>query len=88
MKCIPTPTNRQYTRKLIEQTESIMTRMRWKAYFFDNKDDDRTTEHYNIKTRKYPPKIKDLEPFETDLLKLIGNIKYMAQLQSWCPYAV
>ena len=34
LKCIPIPTNKEYTKKLISQIEKILKRMRWKALFF------------------------------------------------------
>ena len=34
MRNIPIPTNKEYTKRLIEKTEDVLLRMRWKALFF------------------------------------------------------
>ena len=38
-KNIPIPTHREYLKRLVEKIESVIRRMRWKALFFLNKDD-------------------------------------------------
>ena len=38
MKNIPIPSRNSYLKKLIEKTESVIKRMRWKAFFFENSD--------------------------------------------------
>ena len=52
------------------------------SFFFDNKDkiqNDRnaeTVENYGFKSRKCPPQIKDMIPFENDLHQLIKKIEF------------
>lgn len=54
--------------------------MRWKVFCYNNKENnsENCTEHTfrGIKSKKFPPKIKDLEDFESDLLKLMHKIKF------------
>ena len=43
MKNIPIPSRNTYIKKLIEKTESVIKRIRWKAFFFEqNKDKNKT----------------------------------------------
>lgn len=62
--------------------------MRWKALFFmipkdDSSDDSEENatqipneEKYGFKSRKCPPQIEELKPFEDDMLQLIENIRF------------
>ena len=50
--------------------------MRWKAIFFDSENSPDPPYRYGIKTRAFPSRIADLEPFECGLLKLIPNVKF------------
>ena len=61
---------------MIEKAESLVRRMRWKAFFFLNpqcKPDSKET--YGFKTNKPAPYIAELKPFEDDLYNMIANIK-------------
>ena len=54
MKNIPIPTDDQYLFKLIQMTEQFIKRLRWKAFFFlqkDNESDKSNKETYKFKTR-------------------------------------
>ena len=63
LKNIPLPSKDAYKKKLIEKTESVVKRMRWKALFFDQKSNANnettpTNENesgYKLKSRKCPP---------------------------------
>lgn len=77
MKNIPFTSKSEYTKRLIEKTESVLKRMRWKAFFFLNpeiKAEEKET--YGFNSRKTPPQIDEMIKFEDDLLQLIGNIKF------------
>lgn len=55
--------------------------MRWKAFFFLTNGDDLEERHpleetFGFKSRKCPPPIDNLTPFEEDLIRLIENIKF------------
>ena len=80
MKNIPIPPRNTYLKKLIEKTESVIKRMRWKAFFYERKKDHTSTpdekNSFGFKSRKCPPRIEDLECFETDLLKMINKIEF------------
>ena len=78
MKNIPVPAdNREYIKRLIEKTESLIKRMRWKAFFYlhpEAKAEKKET--YGFKSRKTPPQIDDMMKFEDDLLQTIENIQF------------
>ena len=77
MKNIPIPPRSGYTQRLIEMTEKLTQRMRWKAYFFLNPDKKpKQTETFGFKTRNMAPHIKELTNFEQDMTQLIQNIKF------------
>ena len=75
-KNIPTPKEGQYIRTLIVKADEVLARMRWKAHYFDSEATAGPEYMYEIKTRSFPPRIVDLEPFEYDLLKLISGIRF------------
>ena len=79
LKNIPIPSPATYSTRLIEKVESLIKRMRWKAFFFkkgENDDQSETEDHFGFKTRKCPPRIEELEPFEDDLLKMIEDVQF------------
>lgn len=78
-KNIPIPPRNTYLKSLIEKVESVVKRMRWKAFFFDRKtdeNDDRTDSKFGFKSRKYPPLNEDMDNFEADLLNMVQNVKF------------
>ena len=78
MKNIPLPSKETYIHRLIDKTEKLIKRMRWKAFFF-NKDDEEDDVENNkpiYKTRNCPPQIPELKDFETDLITLIENVEF------------
>ena len=88
LKNVPLPSKDSYKYKLIENTEQLLKRMRWKAFFYDrdntskynNKNNtyiDQTTDNgFKLKTRNCPLQMQDMKDFENDLLKLIENIQF------------
>ena len=54
--------------------------MRWKALFFlkDQECNEETTreEKFGFKSRKCPPQIDEMKPFEDDLLAMIENVQF------------
>ena len=89
LKNIPLPSKNTYIYKLIDKTEKVIKRMRWKAFFFeknekskenDNNIDDNEQEECPsvFKTRRCPPQQADMKEFELDLLKMIENIEFKA----------
>jgi hypothetical protein len=63
--------------RLIEQTESVIKRTRWKAFFYlkpDKKSKEKPT--YGLKSRNTPPKVEEMTKYEEDLLKVIEKIEF------------
>ncbi|KAL9976708.1 hypothetical protein ACROYT_G014035 [Oculina patagonica] len=69
-------TKNKYLKTFIEKTENFICRMRWKAYHFLNKTESTANTTYGFKSRKSPPQINELIPFEEDMTNLIQNIKF------------
>ena len=87
MENTPIPSTTTYLTRLIEKVESVVKRMRWKAFFFlkgkedDQADDDvddqtRTNKTFGFKTRKCLPKVEEMDKFEDDLLKMIERVQF------------
>ena len=77
LKNIPIPSEDAYTTRLIEKVESVLKRMRWKAFFYlkgPTTDDPKET--YGLKSRKCPPQVDELKAFEDDALKMIEMIEF------------
>ena len=81
LKNIPTPNERTYKLQLIAKIELFMKKLLWKATFFINNSKE-TTEScasgsvYGLKSNKCLPQVKELIPFEDDLIDLVKNIKF------------
>ena len=85
LKNIPLPSKDAYKKRLVEKVEIFIKRMRWKAYFFDqneenndeNKENPRSNiNNYGFKSRNCPKQNKHLDKFEDDLLLMIKNIEF------------
>ena len=85
MKNIPIPARNSYLKKLIEKTENLIKRIRWKAFFYekntnsDENDYNEDNENYGFKSRKCPPQNDELCNFESDLYDMIKNIEFKRQ---------
>ena len=79
-KNIPLACKTAFRQRLIEKTESLIQRMRWKAFFFlnTNTDDATTKETYGFKSKRSPPHVKDFEQFEDCMLDMIQSIQFKA----------
>ncbi|KAL9977640.1 hypothetical protein ACROYT_G015069 [Oculina patagonica] len=76
-KNIPLPSERDYNRKLIDKTEHLCRRMRWKAYFYLNPESNgKQRETFGFNSRNTPPQIPAMINFEKRLLNMIENIKF------------
>ena len=65
----------------MEKVEMLIRRMRWKAIHFNNNNSidnskEENTERYGLKSPYSPRQVKELIPFENDLVELIRNIKF------------
>ena len=79
MKNIPVPSKKLYLKSLVDKTELLIKRMRWKVLFFEQDPEDPEAtprERYGFKTRKCPPQHKDLIPFEEDLMDMIQKVSF------------
>ena len=76
-KDIPLPSERDYKRTLIEKTEHLCRRMRWKAFFYFNPSADRSQkETFGFPSTNSPPQIQAMQDFEKRLLHVIQKIKF------------
>ena len=77
-KNIPLTNKYNYKLQLIDKIEAVIKRMRWKAIFMENDNDAVTNkaETFNLKSTNCPKQVKELIPFENDLLLLAKNIKF------------
>ena len=78
LKNIPVPLPPSYKLRLIEKIESVIKRLRWKADFYLNKDDENKNtktenETHRLKTRKCPPQCEEMENFKRDLMNIVRN---------------
>ena len=55
----------------------FMLRMGWKAIYFNSKTNDNSSERYGLKTMKCPKQVKELVPFENDLIDTLKVIKFL-----------
>ena len=58
------------------KTENFFKRMRWKASAFLGKLKDSDKDNYGFKTVKYPSSVKELVPFENDMMDMIKNLEF------------
>ena len=56
--------------------EIFFKRMRWKALAFLGKIKRSDKDNYGFKTAKYPSSIKELVPFENDMMDMINNLEF------------
>ena len=76
-KNIPVPSEKDYSKKLIEKTEELYRRMRWKAHFYLNpRNEHKNKETYGFNSKATPSQIPELTSFENRMLKMIQNIKF------------
>ena len=77
-KNIPLSNERGYKLQMLNKIEAVIKRMRWKAIFFDPSKNNTKCyqETYNLKSANCPKQVKELIPFENDLMLLLKNIKF------------
>ena len=76
-KNIPVPSANVYRKKLIEKTEQLIRRMRWRAYFFLNPEINTSSKNtYGFNSKRNPPYVPELKEFEHQLLDLIKKIEF------------
>ena len=78
-KNIPTAQSREYSKRLLEKTESFLRRVIWKAYHFlkpATKNHPANRDTFGFHTTTSPPPIKELDQFENKMLTIIQNIEF------------
>ena len=78
LKNIPLPNKDTYQKNLIHKLETFIKRIRWKAFFFENKNEytSEITTNFGFKSVKTPPKNDQLNQFESDLYGMAQNIEF------------
>ena len=80
LKNIPIPPKNSYKKRLIVSIEKVIKRMRWKAFFFLRRDDvgsgDDGSENFGFNTKRCPPQISEMMPFEDELLRMVECIRF------------
>ena len=68
---------------MIEKIEAVIKRIRWKATFYDARNErahkeevEDKVETYGLKSAHSPKQIPELDAFEGNLIKLAENIKF------------
>ena len=85
LKNIPIPNNESYLKSLMKKIEEFLTRMRWKAFFFekgeneDDNDENEVLNNYGFKSEKTPPQNMDLLAFENDLFGMVTDITFKSK---------
>ena len=79
---MPMPDGKSRKLQLIQKVEDFIKKIRWKAIFFmkGGNQTDSTTQKtgwtFDINSAKCPPQVKEIVPFEEDLIKLVKNIRF------------
>ena len=63
----------------MEKIELVIKRMRWKAIHFNNNEDNKEEckpKWFGLKSFYSPKQVKELIPFENDLIEILRNIKF------------
>jgi len=77
-KNIPCAKQDAYKEALIQKSQHLIRRMRWKAKFFEEEDQVAAEEHetYGFKTTRTPKPIQHLQAFEEDLFKMVQSVEF------------
>ena len=82
VKNIPIPSNKEYLKRLIDATEKLIKRMRWRAHYFLHLPSPREKqETFGFNSKKSPPQIPELNEFESKMASLIQNIEFKADFK-------
>ena len=81
LKNIPIPSKTFYLKKLIEKIESVLGRMRWRAYHYlrsnkENHGEQTDADSYGLRSGKSPPYVEEMAGFEEDVAKLIEDVSF------------
>jgi len=75
---IPVAPSRQYKLRLIEMTEKLIHRMRWRAFFYLNPSakSNNNNNNFEFKSTRPPPNIRELTNFEKSITELIRTVRF------------
>ena len=75
---IPIPTKQHYLKYMIDKVESFITRLRWKAYFFEKPDqcNSNNSTNFGFESNVTPPQSEKLTPFENGLYDMVWSAKF------------
>ena len=75
---IPIPTKQHYLKYMIGKVESFITRLRWKAYFFEKPDqcNSNNSTNFGFESNVTPPQSEKLTPFKNGLYDMVWSIKF------------
>jgi hypothetical protein len=77
IKNIPLAQPSDYLKCLINKTESLLRRMRWKAFFYLNPQaQSRQKETFGFNTTNSPKPVAELNEFESKILHLIQSVEF------------
>lgn len=77
MENIALPSQNAQRKKIFEKTEDVISRMRWKAHFFlSGNSYGNASNAFGLKSRKTPPTMSEIKPFENDLFNLIEKLQF------------
>ena len=71
---IPISFNWSYKLQLSEKIGPVLKRMRWKAFFYEQRGNKYISINHGLKSLNYPPKTKEMTNFENGLRNLLKNI--------------
>ena len=82
VKKIPILSNKEYLKRLIDATEKLIKRMRWRAHYFLHPPSLREKqETFGFNSKKSPPQTPELNKFESKMASLIQNIEFKADFK-------
>ena len=87
LKNIPIPTDSSYIKCLIEKTESFIKKVRWAAFWYERKQNNRNpdpnenqdeeqNDNFGFKSPRTPPQNRYLKAFEKDMYQLINKVEF------------
>ena len=82
MKNIPIPNGKSYKLQLIQKVKDFIKKIRWKAIvFMEGGNRTEPTTHktgltFCLNSPKCSPQVKELVPFEEDLIKLVKHFRF------------
>ena len=76
-KNIPIPSENEYKWKFIMKTENFLKRLRWKALAFLGQLKSSHKVNHDFKTVKCPSSVKEVVPFENDMMDMIKNSEFI-----------